>query len=383
MRRQRGRSRGDGGVYGISEPALRERWPWIGPDLQTLRNQLRGSLGREPGGLGGFPAERLSFEMPDGSGDRLSGMLHRPLSATQVPLVVLVHGLTGCQDSRYVLSTAAQLLARGFPVLRLNLRGAGPLSGRCRGHYHAGRSEDLAAVLAQLKRSEAAEAGVALVGYSLGGNMLLKLLGEHAGDVRALGVRGAVSVSAPIDLAATSRRMMALRNRIYHAWLLKRMKAEFTRHPEPWEKLPPSERKARQAGQAARTVWDFDDVLVAPLNGFGDAETYYRVNHARAFLDEIRVPTLLVHAQDDPWIPATPYLTYGWRANRYLLPVLPRRGGHVGFHMSGSPIPWHDRAIARFFERLFGRGRVVLERDPLSQVEGFSGRLAGRVQQPD
>ncbi len=382
MRKRPARRRPDRGTYGVSEPDLKERWPWLGPDLQTVRNQVVASLGRRPDPLIGFPGERLTFVMPDGSGDRLTGMLHRPLAATRVPLVVLVHGLTGCQDSRYLLSTARVLLGRGFPVLRLNLRGAGPLAGRCRGHYHAGRSEDLAAVLATLKTQGADDNGVALVGYSLGANMMLKMLGELGGEARDLNIRCAVSVSAPIDLAATARRMMALRNRLYQVWLLRRMKAEFAGTPLGG-KPDDREAQARRAGQGARTVWEFDDVLVAPLNGFGDAATYYRINHARAYLDDIRVPTLIIHAQDDPWIPAEPYLTYGWRANRFLLPVLPHRGGHVGFHMAGATTPWHDRATARFLERLFGGGPGRLERDPLGVVDRLNASLSGRLQQTD
>lgn len=315
-------------------PPFAPRAPWWGGDLQTLRSFLI----RRHGRLEPYPAERLSLAMKDGSGDVLSAVLNRPLHGAARPLAVLVHGLTGCEESFYLRNTAAHLLRLGFPVLRLNLRGAGPSRPFCRFQYHAGRSEDFAAALAALPPALAAS-GIVAIGYSLGANMLLKYLGEHGG---AAAVKAAVAVSSPLDLADASRRLMRVRNTLYQHYLLRQMKREAM---APGAELSAGERAAI-AG--ARSIWAFDHGFSAPRNGFAGAGDYYEHNAARRFLDAIAVPTLVIHALDDPWVPPEAYLAHDWRRNRSLVPLLPQRGGHVGFQDRGHRVAWHDRCIERF-----------------------------------
>lgn len=318
-------------------PAFRPRPPWWGGDLQTVRNYLFAPAPR----LAGYASEEMAFPMADGSGDVLLGSLERPRGAGGRPLVVLVHGLTGCQDSAYVRGSARFFLGRGHAVLRLNLRGAGPSRGRCREGYHAGRSADLRAVFAALPAALVA-GGVVAIGYSLGGNVLLKLLGEPA---VAGCVRAAVAVSAPVDLAATSRRFARPRNRLYQRWLLARMKEE--------ARAAPLDGHERAAVAAARSVRQFDDGFVAPRNGFDGADDYYARCSALPYLEAIAVPTLLVHAADDPWIPPEPYRDYDWGRAPACRLALTERGGHVGFHGRGSRIAWHDRCAARFVDGVY------------------------------
>jgi hypothetical protein len=222
-------------------------------------------------------------------------------------------------------------------VLRLNLRGTGPSRPRCRLQYHAGRTEDLRAVVGRMDGRLAAN-GVVIVGFSLGGNMLLKYLGEQG---RRAPLLGAVSVSAPIDLKAAQLRLMQRRNRRYHDHLLARLKQESA--PCDLE---------RAAVDTISSVYEFDERVVAPRNGFASADDYYARCSAKPVLGEIRVPTLLIHARNDPWIPPTAYLAFDWSSNPRLTPLLPRGGGHVGFHGFGSVVPWHDRCIASFVDRL-------------------------------
>jgi predicted alpha/beta-fold hydrolase len=314
-------------------PQFVPRAPWIGADLQTLRNYLR----RPAVNLSDFPFERIELPMRDGSGDRLLGDLNRPEVPTDKPLAVLIHGLTGCSTGTYMLVSAQHLLRQGYPVLRLNLRGAGPARPLCRAQYHAGRSQDLRDALAALPAALTAW-GVLAVGYSLGANMLLKYLGEDAGPIRA-----AAAISAPIDLAAASRRLSEPRNRIYHGWLLRRMQEEAL----AGEGLEPRE---REAVRSTRSVLDFDDRFVAPRNGFVGAVDYYARSSAIGFLPSIAVPTLVIHALDDPWIPGAMYQRLEWRANRHLLPLLSAQGGHVGFHGRGTRLPWHDRCLEIFLK---------------------------------
>jgi predicted alpha/beta-fold hydrolase len=317
---------------------FRPRFPWYGADLQTLRN----TFFRTPVDVVG--GERLVLPLDDGSGDALAARLDRPPAhrAKDLPLAVVVHGLGGDERSTYMIRTARHLLSLGYAVVRLNLRGAGPSRPISGGHYHAGRSDDLARALAALP-ADLTGRGIVLIGYSLGGNLVLKFLGEgaHGHDIKV-----AASVSAPIDLAATSRRILQPRNRLYHLKILRTMKEETL---APGAGLTEAE---RHAIEHARTVYEFDDTFVAPRNGYASADEYYAHNAAIGFLARIDRPTLVVHALNDPWIPTESYRTVDWSAYAQVSALLPRGGGHVGFHGRGSVTPWHDRAIGRFFARM-------------------------------
>jgi predicted alpha/beta-fold hydrolase len=315
---------------------FRPRFPWWTADLQTLANRLRGARRS----LAPHRSERLRFALADGTGDTLLASLDVPRTpGPRRPLVILIHGLTGAEDSLYILSMARLMLERGSRVLRLNLRGAGLSRPLCRQHYYAGRSQDFRALLALLPR-ELTCAGVVAVGYSLGGAMLLKYLGEE-GDATPLGA--AAAVCAPIDLAATCRQMMRPRNHFYHRYILGEMKVEAT---GTGAELAAAERAAIMQ---ARSVWEYDDRFIAPRYGFDGAENYYERCRPTRFMAGIRIPTLVMAALDDPWIPGALYRTYDW-SNRSLTPLLPEHGGHVGFHGRGSRQPWSDLAVARFFD---------------------------------
>jgi predicted alpha/beta-fold hydrolase len=316
-------------------PAFLARAPWWNGDLQTLRNFLVGRRAE----LGDYAAQRLFLPMRDGSGDRLVGTLSLPQAVFGTrPLVVLIHGLSGCEDSFYLRKSAGHLLSLGFPVLRLNLRGAGPSRAHCRFQYHAGASEDFTHALEALP-PPLTRAGVVAVGYSLGANMLLKYLGEHGSAAR---LKAAVAISAPLDLAATSRQMMRRRNAIYQFYLLRDMRREST---TPSADVTASERVAIVA---SRSIWEFDHSFTAPRNGYNGAEDFYERNAALRFLDGVAVPTLIIHALDDPWIPPGAYLAYDWRRNPNVVPLITPRGGHVGFQGRDRRVPWHDHCIAQF-----------------------------------
>ncbi len=320
-------------------PRFRPRPPWLTGDLQTLRNfLLRPRIDLAP-----WPGERLW--LPVSGGDQLAAALHARDRLGERPLVVLIHGLSGCEDSIYVRASARFWLSLGHPVLRLNLRGSHPSRPHCRGHYHGGRSEDPHAALDMLLSREraAARQGLILVGYSLGGNVLIKLLAEAGRD---LPVRAAASVSAPIDLEATSKRFHAPRNRLYLRWLLTLLKREATAPPAD---LSDAE---RQAIAEARTVREFDDRFIAPRFGFADAGDYYRRCSGLQFLPDLEVPLAALHADDDPWIPDDAYAQAAAIDNANLRVHVTQGGGHVGFHASGNPQPWHDRAIHAFVQEV-------------------------------
>lgn len=321
------------------EPAFRARFPWLGPDLQTIRNAVLRPRPR----FDDAPAARVTIPLPDGTGDALLAEWHRRAGA---PTVVLVHGLTGCAESFYVLASARALLDAGYGVVRLNLRGAGPSAGTCREQYHAGRSADLAAAFADL--AGRVDGPLAAIGYSLGGAVLLKHLGEAGAGARP---RAAAAVSAPIDLAAAARRFHRPRNALYQRYLLARMKREVAASRGG---LAPA---LAEAARAARTVYGFDDAYVAPRYGFASADDYYARSSATGFVAGIATPTLAIHAADDPWIPAEPYRALGGGRAPAVTTVVTPGGGHVGFHAVGHRVAWHDRRIVAFFDGVFGRKR--------------------------
>jgi predicted alpha/beta-fold hydrolase len=312
-------------LHRLDLPPFRPLAPWLGGDLQTLRNLLRPPAADLP------PATELV--LPLGDGDALIGHLHDGAGG---PLVLLIHGLSGSAASDHVMVSARHLLTQGHSVLRLDLRGAGASQRVSSGRYHAGRSEDLARALDVLPASLKAQ-GLVLVGYSLGGNMIIKYLGEDQVDAA---IRGAVAISAPFDLGVASRRIQHRRNWPYHRYLLAALKREAL---APRAALTDAQ---QQAIRRSRSIFEFDEYFVAPANGFAGAEDYYLHCSARRYVAGVEVPTLVLHALDDPWIPPSAYDEVDWAALSTVRLVLTPSGGHVGFHAAGLSVPWHDHAIA-------------------------------------
>jgi len=317
-----------GSTLAATVPPFRERPPWFGRDLQTLRNAIMGAPPDLPGG------ERLLLKVA--GGEQLAARLDAPSGPMKRPLVVLVHGCAGSEESGSVVASMGHLVDQGWPVLRLNLRGSLRSLPTAPGHYHAGRTGDLADALRGLPAHLAGN-GIALLGHSLGGNLVLKFMGEGG---HGLPVLAAVTVSTPIDLSATCARMLEPRNFVYQRFMLESMKREAL---APGSALSSVERAAI-AG--ARNVYEFDDCFIAPRFGYRDAEDYYESNAAKHFLAGIQKPALILHALDDPWIPGTCYNAVDWPRLPVIEAVLSPRGGHLGFHGQGSRIPWHDRVTA-------------------------------------
>jgi len=325
-------------IDSLDLPPFKPRFPWWGPDLQTLSLLLQSPASD----MAPHKSERICFPMADRTGDILLGMLDRPAEpAAGRPLVILVHGLTGCEDSVYILSAARHLLDLGYAILRLNVRGAGPSRAYCGEHYHVGRTADFRRVLWQLPEDVTRD-GIVTIGYSLGGAMLLKYLGEE-GAFSPL--RAAVTICSPIDLVRTAKHMVRPRNWLYHNYILNGMKAEALAQGA---RISDDE---RAIVRGARSVTEYDDRFISPRYGFRGAEDYYRLCAPLEFMPDIRVPTMVLAACDDPWIPIEYYREFKWSDNPWLLPVFPSTGGHVGFHGDAGNRPWCNLAIERFLER--------------------------------
>jgi len=241
------------------------------------------------------------------------------------PVLVVLHGLTGCADADNVMATAAKGHDLGFDVVRVDLRNTQADDAPSLGIGHAGRSEDVRAVL-QHVATEAPDAPVAIVGFSLGGNITLKALGEY-GEKAPTNLRGASTISVPIDLDDACTAIDARReNWIYRTYFLRRLARRYlnarSQRPDLFHPIDVD---------SIRGIRDWDNAVVAPLGGFENAADYYARNSSLNVLGNVRVPTLLVHAQDDPFIPFTPYTEPAVRDNEFLTLQAPRQGGHVGF----------------------------------------------------
>jgi predicted alpha/beta-fold hydrolase len=191
--------------------------------------------------------------------------------------------------------------------------------------------------------------GIVAVGYSLGGTMLLKYLGEE-GSFSPL--RAAATICAPIDLIATGQQMMRPRNRLYHAYILNALKAETL---ADGSRLDAEE---RLVVRNVRAVQEYDDRFIAPRYGYRGVEDYYQLCAPLTYMPEVRVPTMVLAACDDPWIPIATYKSFKWRDNPWLLPVLTPTGGHVGFHGAASNQPWCDLALEKFLDQIDGLDEV-------------------------
>jgi predicted alpha/beta-fold hydrolase len=299
-----------------------------------------------PGRAPPYRAVQHRFAMPDG--DQL--VLHddRPESWRRGDrTALLIHGLLGCHGSPYVRRVALKLNARGVRTFRLDLRGCGAGVGLAQRPYHSGRSEDAAEALRHMARLCPGSPATA-VGFSLGGNILLKMLGE-CGDTPPGGLDGAVAACPPIDLPRCIAHLRRPANRMYDRYflrtLLARLHERMRRTPELAVRFP----------RKPRGIEEFDDWYTAPLSGFGRAENYYRLASSAPLLDRIRVPVLLVAAEDDPLIPSQQFAEA--RRSPTVDLQLTRHGGHLGYLGRRGADPdcwWLDWRIVRW---IAGQGR--------------------------
>jgi len=273
------------------------------------------------------------------------------------PIVIVLHGLEGSARSGYAIESYRHLRARGITAVGLNFRSCSGELNRGARLYHSGETEDLRFVIGVLRR-RLPRAPLGAIGFSLGGNVLLKYLGEEGrrtpegspGD----GIATAAAISVPYDLAAGADYTEHGFARVYTYRLLRSLRRKVrARQVELGRRLDVD------GALAARTFREFDDAATAPLHGFRDADDYYRRCSSAAFLDAVRVPTLLVHAEDDPFLPpeVIPHVTV--RANPQLRSLFTHAGGHVGF-VSGplwARYYWAEtRAAAFVAEHLLVQG---------------------------
>ncbi|HUF76731.1 MAG TPA: alpha/beta fold hydrolase [Longimicrobiales bacterium] len=272
------------------------------------------------------------------------------------PIVLVIHGLEGSARRRYMRNACRELERAGLWPVALNLRGCSGESNRALHFYHSGKTDDPAFVLDTI-RERYPDRLVGALGFSLGGNVLLKLLGERGDGGMGL-VDAAVAMSVPYDLAAGCALLeRSTMGRAYATYFLRSLKSKVELKRDRLARVVDVE-----AGAAARTIWEFDDRVTAPLHGFQNAAAYYEACSSVRYLAGISTPTLLLHAMDDPFLPAEAVPRQQAERNPALHLALEARGGHVGF-LEGTPWRpsfWGDEEAARFLEfRLLNVGKLA------------------------
>ena len=292
------------------------------PHLQTLWPVV---AGRHPSP----PLRRQRLELPDGDFLDLDWLRDAPADPA-APVLLILHGLQGSSRSHYARRLLALAARRGWRAAVMHFRGTSGEPNRLARSYHSGETADLGHVLGHLADA-CPRAPRVVIGVSLGGNVLLKWLGEAGGRAP---VDAALAVSVPLDLAASSRHLDRGLARLYRDRLLRDLKgalrAKAARRPLPIDLA---------AALRARTFTEFDARVTAPLHGFAGAEDYYRRCSAVRFLAGIRAPTWILQARDDPFLPAAALPDPGALPSCVQL-ALSAHGGHVGF-VAGRP--WAPR----------------------------------------
>lgn len=267
------------------------------------------------------PAERREFQTEDHT--HVVAYCHWQNDRQRCPAVLIIHGLEGSAEANYVLGAASKAFAAGFNVLRYNVRGCGGTLHLTPTLYHSGLTVDLHYVVRELIEHDELP-GLFLIGFSMGGNQALKFAGELGEDAPEQ-LLGICAISPPIDLEACSRAIARRENWIYEIRFLLSLQKTMR---EKNRLFPGAFDLNRIKG--VQHLWEWDDAM-QPYNGFRDALDYYAHASSLPFIPRIQVPTLILHAQDDPFIPFEAFTDPALQTNKSVLLMLTRHGGHVAF----------------------------------------------------
>lgn len=295
----------------------------------------------------GLPAaaERLFDVAPS---TRVLAKCHWHAEPGAQPTLLLLHGLEGSADAHYMRGIADKAWAAGFNVVRLNQRNCGNTDHLAEGVYHSGLTADPKAVVHELIERDRLPS-IVVVGYSLGGNLAVRMAGEY-GEAAPREVKGFVAVSPTIDLATCIVALERRPNWMYQWNFMRDLKGRIRRKAQYFPGLYDTGPLRR-----LRTVRQFDDAYTAPMSGFRDAADYYYRASAIRVVHRIRVPTLIISAADDPFVPAGQFREPVVTGNPHVAVRVSRHGGHCGFIESGGNGRtgdgyWAERAIVRFAE---------------------------------
>lgn len=265
--------------------------------------------------------------------------------------VVLVHGLEGSSTSQYILGTANKAWTAGMNVVRMNVRGCGGTDSLGASLYHSGLCSDVAEIVLELTARDSLSR-LAIAGFSMGGNMVLKLAGEWANNAPPQ-VKAIAAVSPGMDLSASADALHLPVNRLYELRFLVSLWHSLGRkaklYPEQYNRPPL---------RCLRSIRDFDDIVTAPNFDFRGAEDYYTRASATPLIGRIAVPALVIHSCDDPFVRMLPSTVKALRANSQVTLLATEHGGHCGFlaEANGYDGRWAERKVIDFFASTYGTG---------------------------
>lgn len=261
-------------------------------------------------------------------------------------LTIAIHGLEGSSKSKYIIAATKELNKQNIDVVAVNLRGCSGEMNRVFSSYHSGKTEDLDAVIQYIKSNYSYES-IILLGYSLGGNMTLKYLGEQSSNI-SKNIRCAISISPPCDLASSSEVLSKANNYIYMQRFLRTLKSKTLLKLEKY----PDSFLTKDTIRKAQNFYDYDTLYTAPANGFSSAEDYWSKSSSKSFLDKIKLPTLLISSYDDTFLSDACIPLEIAKKQPYLFLEATKKGGHVGYNSKiiGKNGAWLEKRIVSFIK---------------------------------
>ncbi len=264
------------------------------------------------------------------------------LKAGSRKIVILCHGLEGNSSSKYIQGTSGILHSNGYDVAAMNYRFCSGEINRQYRTYHSGETEDLHTVVGEVLPYYDE---VYLVGFSLGGNIVLKYLGDGIYPLDSK-LKASVGISVLVDLYGAALELSKLKNRLYTRRFLKTLFKKMRLKDEQY----PSKIDLNRLKEVKNLI-DFDDHFTSVINGFSDARDYYSQCNSKQFLANIKIPTLIINALDDPFLSDSCYPTEEASKNKYLNLMSPKYGGHVGFFYPRSEYLWNEEQILKFIDK--------------------------------
>ncbi len=302
------------------------------------------------------PVERY-FDVAEDA--RVLAHCHWQARPQEAPTVLCLHGLEGSSSAHYMCGLADKAFAAGFNVVLLNQRNCGGTERLSASLYHSGLTNDPRVVLEELRTVDRLPA-IVVAGYSLGGNLALKLAGEY-GDAAPRELIGVAAVSPIIDVGACVRALERRSNVLYEWNFVRNLKSRMRRKRKAWPGRYPVERLGE-----VNSVRSFDEVFTAPHFGFKDADDYYYQASSMRVIDRVSLPALIVAAKDDPFVPWEPFLDRKVTQNPHIILELTEHGGHCAY-VSGNGVAdgyWAEQRVTEFASALREAARQGAARPP-------------------
>lgn len=262
-------------------------------------------------------------------------------------VVIAIHGLEGSSNSNYIQSITKVMNDNNYDVIAVNLRGCSGEPNKLLSSYHSGKTDDLFEIIEFIEANYSYEQ-IHIVGYSLGGNITLKFMGEYVGKISDK-IKSAVAVSAPCDLKSSAIAITKFSNKLYLANFLKTLKVKALEKLKRFPNANLDEDKIINA----KNFYDFDEFVTAPTHGFKSAEDYWSTSSSKQFLPKIEKPTLLITALDDPFLGESCYPNDEAKQSKYFYLLPTKYGGHVGFSTNFDMESnfWLESEILSFIEK--------------------------------